>query len=191
MAVVAAYPAVVCASARITVALAPRDVCPRWWRRIQVGLTFSSETPASSLPREYFPRLLATAHPNRSPLRTLPETSHTSSVKEFAECINTGTQQTAHLPSVFVSNMYAIQNGENVLFWLDCWLENRPLCINYPTLFELNECKQVSVAEFIRKNGQVSFRRWLPLVLQDQWERLKQQALNFPLTQSKDKVSWF
>ena len=77
-AVVAAYPAVVCASARITVALAPRDVCPRWWRRIQVGLTFSSETPASSLPREYFPCLLATAHPNRSPLRTAPSATRRS-----------------------------------------------------------------------------------------------------------------
>jgi len=74
----ASYPIVVCASARITVALAPRDVCPRWWRRIQVGLTFSSETPASSLPREYIPHLLATAHPNRSPLRTAPSATRRS-----------------------------------------------------------------------------------------------------------------
>jgi len=48
-----------------------------------------------------------------------------------------------------------IQNGENVLFWLECWLETDPLCLKYPVLFELNECKHISVAEFVRKNGYI------------------------------------
>lgn len=37
-AIVAAYPAVVRGSGRITVALAPRDVSPRTWQRIQVHI---------------------------------------------------------------------------------------------------------------------------------------------------------
>jgi len=44
--------------------------------------------------------------------------------------------------------------------------------------------------EFVRKNGHTPFRRWLPTILHDQWELLKQQALNFPLTQNKDTISW-
>ena len=66
----------------------------------------------------------------------------------------------------------------------------KPLCIRFPTLFELNDCKYISVADFVRRNGLTPFRRWLPTILQTQWELLKQQALNFPLIPSKDTVSW-
>ena len=83
-----------------------------------------------------------------------------------------------------------IKNCENVLFWLDCWLDDQPLCIKFPTLFELNDFKYISVDDFVKKNGLITFRRWLPTVLQSQWELLKQQALNFPLIPSKDRVSW-
>ena len=44
-----------------------------------------------------------------------------------------------------------IKNGENVLFWLDCWLDDQPLCIKFPTLFELNDFKYISVDDFVKK----------------------------------------
>jgi len=83
-----------------------------------------------------------------------------------------------------------LQNGENMRFWQDSWLGDQPICAKFPILYELSEVKNISVGEFIRKNGLITFRRWLLTILQEQWEVLKQHALATPLSQNQDKVSW-
>jgi len=83
-----------------------------------------------------------------------------------------------------------IRNGENTLFWQDCWLGGQALCTKFPVLYELYESKQITVAEYLRRNGLLTFRRWLPTILQEQWEMLKQHALEVPIYHEQDKVSW-
>ena len=45
-----------------------------------------------------------------------------------------------------------IRNGENTLFWQDCWLGGQALCTKFPVLYELYESKQITVAEYLRRN---------------------------------------
>jgi hypothetical protein len=42
---------------------------------------------------------------------------------------------------------YKINNGKSVSFWLDRWLEDEPLCVIYPTLFDSCSNKRISVYE--------------------------------------------
>lgn len=83
-----------------------------------------------------------------------------------------------------------VQDGKSVQLRQDCWLEDQPLCVKFPILFELCDHKNISVRGFVDKEGFLTFRRWLPSTLQAQWEMLKQQALNYPFLQSADVISW-
>jgi hypothetical protein len=42
-----------------------------------------------------------------------------------------------------------IQSGETVLFWLDRWSKDGPLCTKQPILFELCDEKEITVKKFI------------------------------------------
>jgi hypothetical protein len=44
-----------------------------------------------------------------------------------------------------------IKNGEYVIFWLDHWLENTPLCQEYPILYDLSLNKNCSLSEIKEK----------------------------------------
>jgi hypothetical protein len=37
-------------------------------------------------------------------------------------------------------------NGEDTHFWEDTWLGNLPLPVQYPSLYNIVQCKQVSIA---------------------------------------------
>ena len=76
------------------------------------------------------------------------------------------------------------------LFWLDCWLIDKPLYTVYPTLFELCEVKWITVKKFLDLRGAISFRRWLPSILQGQWDEVNRKVLSFPFPMSLDKVTW-
>lgn len=64
-------------------------------------------------------------------------------------------------------------DGKKTLLWVDPWLTDEPLYVKYTVLFELCNEKFISLSNFTRKRGQISFRRWLPGILSDQWELLK------------------
>jgi hypothetical protein len=32
---------------------------------------------------------------------------------------------------------YKINNGKNISFWLDVWLDGKPLCLIYPVLYDI------------------------------------------------------
>jgi hypothetical protein len=55
-----------------------------------------------------------------------------------------------------------VRNGKSVLFWRDIWLDDRPLCLVTPTLFDLCVDRDITIFTFLVKGGQLDFTRWLP-----------------------------
>lgn len=50
-------------------------------------------------------------------------------------------------------------NGENTLFWVDTWLGEVALKTQYPRLYALYLCKEISVAEKMSDASNLSFHR--------------------------------
>jgi len=83
------------------------------------------------------------------------------------------------------------KNGKNTLFWLDSWLDNKPLSVVHSVLFDLCSNQEVTVFEFLRLEGQLSFNRWLPPFLFDQWWlNLVNTVFSYHFANSPDIVSW-
>jgi hypothetical protein len=47
---------------------------------------------------------------------------------------------------------FKIGNGENTRFWEDTWLGDKPLALQYPSLFVIVQHKQVTVATVVGHN---------------------------------------
>lgn len=80
--------------------------------------------------------------------------------------------------------------GEKTLFWTDSWSNEGPLCMQYSVLFELCNDKNITIQKFRDNGGLLSFRRWLPTMLHDQWEEVRYKVLNQHLDEEPDKISW-
>jgi hypothetical protein len=80
-----------------------------------------------------------------------------------------------------------VKNGRGTLIWTDRWRES-PLCLQFPVLFEL--CMEKTVGEFIDRNGDVRFRRWLHEILYDQWQCVKREVLSIFVTTENDVTRW-
>jgi hypothetical protein len=83
-----------------------------------------------------------------------------------------------------------VRNGKSVLFWRDIWLDDRPLCLVTPTLFDLCVDKDTTVFTFLVKGGQLEFTRWLPPFLFEQWVSIVNLAFQFNFQNANDVISW-
>lgn len=81
-------------------------------------------------------------------------------------------------------------SGEKTLFWTDPWSDDGPLCMKYSVLFELCNDKNVTIQKFRDNGGLLSFGRWLPTVLSDQWKEVRCKVLNKHHNEDSDKISW-
>jgi len=61
------------------------------------------------------------------------------------------------------------KNGKNTILWTDSWLGDKPLCLTYPVLYDLCSDKDITIFDFLRKNGQIRFSRRLPPILFSSW----------------------
>jgi len=73
---------------------------------------------------------------------------------------------------------------------MDFWLQAKPLCITYPVLFELCNEKHITVFDFLLLHSQLTFTRWLPPFLFDQWLSIVNCAFSYGFDNSEDVVSW-
>jgi hypothetical protein len=48
--------------------------------------------------------------------------------------------------------------------------------------------KDITVRDFILCGGELTFRRWLPDFLNEQWQEVKRRMLNIPLNNIKDQT---
>jgi hypothetical protein len=76
------------------------------------------------------------------------------------------------------------------LFWLDSWSKDGPLCTKQPILFELCDEKEITVKKFIELGCDLNFRRWLPAILNNQWECICNEILNTPLGEGVEIWEW-
>jgi hypothetical protein len=53
---------------------------------------------------------------------------------------------------------YKVNNGRSVSFWKDLWIEDKPLCLAYPVLFDLCSNKKCSVYEIAQNDQVVPFK---------------------------------
>lgn len=60
--------------------------------------------------------------------------------------------------------------------------------IHYNIIFEFCVDKGMTVNDFMDREGNISFRKWLPNILHAQWEELKTKVLNQHLTNTLDTI---
>jgi len=82
-----------------------------------------------------------------------------------------------------------VNNGKNTLFWEDSWLNNQPLCIRAPFLYDLCNEKFITVHQVLHKNGQLDFRRWLSPFLFDLWIQILNEVYSYNFDNRDDEVS--
>jgi hypothetical protein len=85
---------------------------------------------------------------------------------------------------------YEVNNGKSVRFWQDVWLEEKPLCIIYPVLFELCLKSNCSVADVAANEWVVEFKIILQRILRDQWYQLAAKLNLVSLNGEKDCAVW-
>lgn len=82
------------------------------------------------------------------------------------------------------------KNGNWTLFWKDTWISQRPLCVLYPVLFDLCEEKNITVYQFLVKDGNLQFTRWLSSLLFEQWMGVIDLVYSFPFGNQDDVILW-
>jgi hypothetical protein len=80
--------------------------------------------------------------------------------------------------------------GDKSRFWLDSWVNERPLCTIDPELYEICDDKFILVKDARIKNWQLSFRRWLNNENEIRWISLCCDCENFEFQDSPDTVQW-
>ena len=83
-----------------------------------------------------------------------------------------------------------IKNGENVRFWSDPWLYDKPLKDIAPILYKLSENKLVSVAKVKREEVVMQFSRWLHGDLAAMWDKIWNDTVEFALSSDQDIITW-
>ena len=83
-----------------------------------------------------------------------------------------------------------VKNGLSTLFWEDPWINDKPLCLLHPVLYELCTDKLVSDHFFLSRNAQLNFSRWLSPILFNSWVDLVDTVYSYSFTNSKDAVTW-
>lgn len=85
-----------------------------------------------------------------------------------------------------------IGNGKQTLFWEDNWIGGRPLALQYPTLYNLTNTKQISVHEVLLGGwDKIKFRRVLHGDKLADWNFIKQHCEGFQLqVDKKDRLWW-
>lgn len=85
-----------------------------------------------------------------------------------------------------------VGNGENILFWEDCWLGGKPLKLQFPDLFDLTFSKKITLAK-VKNLGWdcIKFRRTLYGDRLKTWEDIKKSCEALKLDdRNEDTIRW-
>jgi hypothetical protein len=83
-----------------------------------------------------------------------------------------------------------VKDAKQTLFWRDSWLQDKPLCVLAPVLFDWCSHKDIIVHQFLSLNGQIPFDRWLSPVLFERWVNIVDKAFCFQFQNEKDIIRW-
>jgi hypothetical protein len=91
----------------------------------------------------------------------------------------------------FERGSFIIGNGENACFWEDTWLGNSPLAHQYPSLYNIVQRKQVSVANVMSQMPlNIGFRQALTGSHASRWIHLYTRLMDIQLTTQPDVFKW-
>jgi hypothetical protein len=81
-----------------------------------------------------------------------------------------------------------VGNGEIVRFWEDTWLGESPLAIQYPSLYNIVQRKNVLVSSVLEQTPlNIAFRRTLNEYKYNLWLHLCQRLMSIQLSDELDK----
>jgi hypothetical protein len=84
-----------------------------------------------------------------------------------------------------------VGNGETVCFWENTWLGESPLAIQYPSLYNIVQRKNVLVSSVLEQTPlNIAFRRTLNEYKYNLWLHLCQRLMSTQLSDEPDKFSW-
>ena len=87
--------------------------------------------------------------------------------------------------------LLTITDGTQVRFWEDNWCGNRPLKLQYPSLFNIVRKKGAIVAEVMSSVPlNISFRRGLYGERLNTWNELVGRVMNLVRREGRDKFNW-
>jgi hypothetical protein len=91
----------------------------------------------------------------------------------------------------FDRGSFEVGNGENTRFWEDKWLGDKSLAQQYPSLYGVVQCKQVTVASVLGQNPLgIEFRRSLTGFRWERWLHLVSRLMDVSLSSEQDKFVW-
>jgi hypothetical protein len=85
---------------------------------------------------------------------------------------------------------YKLNNGKLISFWLDVWLDDKPICQQYPILYDLTMIKDNSVWDAAQANWVIQFMIRLPPMIKNIWYELANRLNQVVLNEEKDQVVW-
>jgi hypothetical protein len=91
----------------------------------------------------------------------------------------------------FARGKFKVGNGANTRFWEDTWLGDKPLSMQYPSLYGIVQRKQVTVATVLGHNSlNIAFRRNLTGDKWTQWLNLVSRLMEVQLSSDQDFFRW-
>jgi hypothetical protein len=91
----------------------------------------------------------------------------------------------------FARGSFRVRNGLEVRFWKDTWIEDKPLKLKYPSLYNIARRKDATVAQVLSTTPlNMSFRRSITDNYLCAWYHLVSKVVSFNLTNDKDVFVW-
>ena len=91
----------------------------------------------------------------------------------------------------FSRGSFVIGNGQNTRFWEDKWLGDAPLSQQYPSLYNIVQRKNVSVASVLQgDHPNLAFRRALTGNKWERWLHLVHRLMDVQFSDEKDSFIW-
>jgi hypothetical protein len=82
------------------------------------------------------------------------------------------------------------RSGDKTRFWEDPWLNEIPLAMSEPDLYEMCNDKFLLVHHVKERDGQLDFRRWLNDDIRSNWDKIMEKFQAFEFQELGDCVSW-
>ena len=91
----------------------------------------------------------------------------------------------------FSRGSFNIGDGQNTRFWEDSWLGGMPLSLQYSSLYNIVQRKNVLVASVLgAAHPNVAFRRALTGDKWDRWLHLVDRLMDVTLSMEDDRFIW-
>ena len=91
----------------------------------------------------------------------------------------------------FARGSFMVGNGRHTRFWGDTWLENKPLVVQYPSMFNIARHKNVLVAQVLSSTPlNIEFRRSLIGDKLISWLKQVERQMRVNLSDEDDCFKW-